>query len=437
MNRNRRNIAMTLVILAGFLVARGGAAVAVGTKLCRERFPADPSGKSRLTRLRSSSMRPTACHILAVVFALLTGLLGAPATAVAQIASTYTVTDLGNFFATGVNDSSWVSGYDARALVWRPGLGTHEILGGGQANAINNAGEVAGFAWYPNFASHRAIRWSASGGVVDMGDLPGGGNYSRGYAINAQGWVAGQGSGQYFQHPNFGNQSYQHATLFRSPTDIVELQDLPPGTQNSNGRGINDAGAVVGERNTSTGWRAVYWAPDGTALDLAAEWGGGGGPSFASDINNHGQVAMQLPLATGGNTAAIWQAGVGFTEIGLLPGTSAAIANAINDEGVTVGTAGTAFSRGFAWSLADGVVDLNDRLDPLGGAGWSILEATGISENGLIVGRGYSSTLGYRAVLMTPMSVPEPSTALLLMAGLTGLMSRRVRCCQSPVPLSA
>lgn len=386
--------------------------------------------------LWSASMRPTTCHRLAAVGALLTGLLGAPGTATATIASAYTVTDLGNFFATGVNDSSWVTGYDGRALVWQPGLGTQQILGPfdctagctTRANAINNAGEVAGYVWYTNFAATHAVRWSASGGVIDMGDLPGGGNYSRGFAINAQGWVAGQASGQYVGHTNFGNQSFQHATLHMSPTDIVELQDLPDGTQNSNGRGINDAGAVVGARNTSAGWHAIHWAPDGTALDLGTAWGVAGAESFASDINNHGQVALQLPLSAGGATAAVWQAGVGFTEIGLLPGASTAIANAINDEGVTVGTAGT---QGFAWSLADGLVDLNDRLDPVGGAGWSILEATGISESGLIVGRGYSSTLGYRAVLMTPelATVPVPAAAWLFGSGLLGLvgLARRSR----------
>jgi hypothetical protein len=68
------------------------------------------------------------------------------------------------------------------------------------------------------------------------------------------------------------------------------------------------------------------------------------------------------------------------------------------------------------------------------GDGWSIVQATGISESGLIVGRGYSSTLGYRAVLLSP--VPEPATVLLWMMGLAGL-ALGVRQRQRPVQLSA
>lgn len=132
--------------------------------------------------------------------------------------------------------------------------------------------------------------------------------------------------------------------------------------------------------------RYFVGASDVSALDLTVA----ATDSFARDINNLGQVALRLPLGGGAHTAAVWQAGAGFTPIGQLDGYNTA-ANAINDAGVLVGVAGAVGAFGtqaFAWSEADGLVALTSRVDVAGSGAWNVLDATGISESGLIVGRG-------------------------------------------------
>lgn len=373
----------------------------------------------------------------ATLAALLAALLTCGATALAATPR-YEVSDLGNFFATGVNDSGWVSGFDGRALLWRPGQGLSDLGAFGttvgatsnRANAVNNAGQVAGFAYAPALGAYRAFVWQQGTGLVDQGDLPDGGNSSRAEAINTHGASAGQASGQYQGHSTYGFLSFGHAAVFGPSGTVVDLEAHPEGTLNSIVRGLNDAGQAVGERQTSAGSRAIYWDANGTALDLGALWGvaGPSAPSFAKDINNQGQVALQLPLASGGSTAALWQTGVGFTEIARLPGASSAVANAINDAGQAVGSAGTfgvAGTRAFLWTAGDGLQDLNDWLDPVLGAGWLILDANAISEQGLIAGRGWHPSLGYRAILLSP--VAEPSAVLLMSGGILGLLLWRRR----------
>lgn len=247
---------------------------------------------------------------------VLSGLLAAAAQAPA-LATTplYGVTNLGDFFPTGVNDSGWVSGYDGRAVLWRPALGLTDLgsfstttgATSSRANAINNAGQVAGYAYSTAETAFRAFVWQEGFGLVDLGDLPDGGRASRAEAINASGVAAGQGSGQFQNHPTYGYLSFGHAVRFDAPGSLVDLEAHADGTLISIVRGINDAGTAVGERQTADGWRAIHWAADGTPINLGALWGvqGAGDHSYARDVNNLGQVALQLPLADGGSIAAL------------------------------------------------------------------------------------------------------------------------------------
>ncbi len=325
-----------------------------------------------------------------------------------RVSPSYAVTDLGTWFPTGVNDSGWITGYDGDALLWTPSGGLQVLAScagcSNRATAINNFGQITGFAYDASYFAYRAVVWQ-NGVRVDLGDLPSGNSASRGDAINVHGEVAGQAGGQYSNHPQYGNQGFNHAVRFAGAGDPIDLEDHPSGTMVSLGRGINDAGAVVGQRATTAGWRAIYWSAGDDAIDLGALWGvgGQGTESFAWDINCSGQAALQLPLSQGQSIAALWHPAQGFTQIGRLPGYTIGIARAVNDAGLVVGVsaAGSA-QRAMAWTVADGLVDLNARLHPVLGAGWTFLDATAVSESGLIVGRAYSTTLGYRAVLLTP-----------------------------------
>ena len=314
--------------------------------------------------------------------------VGIPAWA-ETVAPTYAVTDLGTIYPTGVNDSGWVSAYDGRALLWRPGVGITVLAScsgcSNRATAINNFGEVTGYAYDAGRGSYRAVIWL--GGVkFDLGALPQaqGNLQSVGQGINDYGVVAGQSVGQFTNHPQYGNQGFNHAVRFGVSGDPVDLEDRPEGTMVSLGRGINDSGAIVGQRNTASGRRAMYWSAADDAIDLGALWGvtGPGLESFALDINCSAQVALELPLSPGQSTAAIWQSTKGFTEIGRLPGHTVASANALNNAGLVVGGSAAGSTQGaIAWSEADGLVALSARLHPTLAAGWTILDATAVSES--------------------------------------------------------
>lgn len=176
-------------------------------------------------------------------------------------------------------------------------------LGGnnGQASAINNRGQIVGFA---------------ENGVVDS-SCPSGTTNNR------------------LQLPVLWENGNAHAL----PT--VE------GDPDGEAVWINNKGQAVGETNNCSGSvvHAVSWEKN-----EASELPDLGMGAIAYGINNRGQIVGSIFLNPGGPTryGALWQNGV-LTNLGTLPGDLSAIATGINDQGQVVGST---WDSNFDWSHA-------------------------------------------------------------------------------------
>lgn len=239
------------------------------------------------------------------------------------------------------------------------------------ANAINNAGQVVGNSYpylsdFSPFPQSHATLWNGTT-ATNLG-TPGGGSFA--LAINNAGQVAGvQGN---------------HATLWNGTT-ATDLGTL--GGPTSVAYDINDAGKVVGDAdiNIYRDFHATVWNGT-TATDLGTL--SGGTRSSALDINNADQIVGYS-----------WTTDASTDPLGI-PTTHAILWN-----GTTM-------------------TDLNSLLDlDAVSEGWTVTQATGINDQGWIVGDAIKS--GQRvAVLLIP--IPEPETYIMFMAGLglLGFMAR-------------
>ena len=170
---------------------------------------------------------------------------------------------------------------------------------------ISGAGTVAGAACLQGFtcADRRAAIWNPSQGLVSLGSFDNNQNTSAAAGVNSSGQVVGYSWGGGYN--NLGPfiwsdaDGLQHLTGFRGI--------------NGHATGINENGVVVG-------WQAG---------------------------------ARQL--------AYVWSAASGQTDIPDLPGATASVGLAINDDGAVVGryTAADGTSRVFRWSAGSGTEDLN------------------------------------------------------------------------------
>jgi probable HAF family extracellular repeat protein len=248
-------------------------------------------------------------------------------------------------WANGVNDHGQVVGNAStsdnldHAFLYSGGV--MQDLGIGEANAINNKGEVVGHSGNDN-----AFLYSG-GSMQDLGTLGGIGGGA--YGINDSGQVVGYSF-------TAGNSADPHAFLYSGGS----MQDLGTlGGSFSGARGINNSGQVVGESltdNDPLGNGHAFLYSGGSIHDLGTL---GGSRSAAWAINNKGQVVgfSTTNRNSGYRAAFLWSDGV-MTDLNtLLPANSGWYlenAQGINDQGQIVGEGTAPDGQPHAFLLSGG-----------------------------------------------------------------------------------
>ena len=342
----------------------------------------------------------------------------------------YTVTDLGTLpgatvsGASGVNnrgDVVGLSGSERRdlqhAFLYRGGvitdLGQFELISSHDGPAINDGGQITGVRHVTAPRREFHVLLYDRGQTHDQGTLPGY-SMSIGNGINTQGQIVGEAFGM--KASNF----VERAFLSRGG-HMVNLGTLP-GYRDSQAAAINAQGQIVGNCDQRGHYQAFLYdsrVQKMTALATPSRYT----ESFALGINDRAQVVGILTDAARLQHAALWSDGR-LTDLGTLPGMDNANGEALNNEGVVVGTAWPqpgALSRlandhplrlklllpvtqrdtaRYAFVYQNGKMQDLNALIPTH-SGWTLERAEGISDRGQIVGRGLHHGQE-RAFLLTP-----------------------------------
>lgn len=346
--------------------------------------------------------------VIISLFSVLASASLAPAEAI------YTLTDLGTLpggYVTvpmAINNSGQVVGYAAptssgydHAFLWTASGGMQDLgtFGGTSSRAygINSIGQVVGYAQDSSNGYNHAFLWAAGGAMEDTGSLA----YCYAYGINDSGQVAGTA---------LANDGSCYAFLWTASEGRQYLGTL--GGTNSYATAINNSGQVVGYAYTSANEQHAFIATvSGGMQDLGTL---GGDWSQAYGIDDSGQVVGKAKTSDGYDHPFLWSASGGMQNFGAL-----GINGIINNNGQLLGCG----DRGsFVWTAGGGTQYINDSIDPQ--SGWVLRWAYDINELGQIIGIGADPGGQEHAVLLRP--VPEPATLSLMAFGsLVMALSRR------------
>jgi probable HAF family extracellular repeat protein len=109
--------------------------------------------------------------------------------------------------------------------------------------------------------------------------------------------------------------------------------------------------------------------------------------AWATAINATGQVVGTVSNDAGPIDAFIWSQAAGMADLGPLPGYLFVHPYAINGQGVVVGEASNSANDRVAFVWQNGIMTNLNTLIPAT-SGWVLQIATGINDNGQIVGTG-------------------------------------------------
>jgi probable HAF family extracellular repeat protein len=299
-------------------------------------------------------------------------------------ASTRALNDLGQVIGQSDLDPGATLSHAYR---WSPGTGLLDLDAidktGSTVSDINERGEVAGTG-YVSTAGGRQVQgyfWRPGAGKVSVGAF---GNSSVANALNDYGVVAG-----YAEGPQGGPNSIL-AFRWTMRDGIRDLGTLPD--EFTWATDVNNAGQVVGATPFAPGERthAFVWTPRQGLRDLGI---GTGERSSATRINEHGVVIGYVLRFGTLFHGFVWTRSGGMLEFGAGQPAVTTDAQDVNRAGQVVGTYG---GRAFLWTPGRGTVDLNTGLT---GAppGLVLTSGIAISDNGAIVA-GASSGL----YLLTP-----------------------------------